>query len=194
MTNPKGAKGGFSFSDYERWKGARNWEIIDGVAFNIEGPAEVKHQQICSDIQFRLVAWLRDQGISGQVFDAPTRAFFDEFNVVQPDVFVVFDPQRVKPHLVEKPDFIIEVSSPGSAVKDRREKLNLYESFGVREYLIIHMLDEYAERYRWTDGGYPMPELVHWTESLVLASVNMRLDLWQVFHRPHPGSDVESNR
>jgi len=45
------------------------------------------------------------------------------------------------------PDLIVEVISEGSEVKDRREKKNLYEKFGVTEYILVFPEREYAERY-----------------------------------------------
>ena len=58
------------------------------------------------------------------------------------------------------PDLIVEVISEGSEVKDRREKKNLYEKFGVKEYILVFPGREYAERYYLKKGKFrsPCPE------------------------------------
>ena len=59
--------------------------------------------------------------------------------VVQPDLLVVCDKSKIDSRgLKGAPDFIIEILSPGSAVKDMKEKLALYEKHGVKEYWVIH--------------------------------------------------------
>jgi Uma2 family endonuclease len=58
------------------------------------------------------------------------------------------------------PDLIVEVISAGTEVKDRREKKNLYEKFGEKEYILVFPEREYAERYCLKKGKFrsPCPE------------------------------------
>ena len=55
------------------------------------------------------------------------------------------------------PDLIVEVISKGTEVKDRREKKNLYEKFGVREYILVFPEREYEERYCLKKGKFRFP-------------------------------------
>jgi Uma2 family endonuclease len=50
-------------------------------------------------------------------------------------------------------DLAIEVISPDSRVRDRKEKFREYEQAGVREYWIVDPLTEQAEVYRLSGGG-----------------------------------------
>ena len=55
------------------------------------------------------------------------------------------------------PDLIVEVISAGTEVKDRREKKNLYEKFGEKEYILVFPEREYAERYCLKKGKIQIP-------------------------------------
>jgi Uma2 family endonuclease len=58
--------------------------------------------------------------------------------VVQPDVIVVCDQQKLNDDrsVDGAPDLVIEILSPGSSSKDKKEKLLLYEENEVKEYWI----------------------------------------------------------
>jgi len=78
--------------------------------------------------------------------------------VVQPDLLVVCD----KTKLIEEgirgaPDFIIEILSASTALKDQTEKRQLYEAQGVREYWIINPKTLETFIYILTDGKYGLP-------------------------------------
>jgi Uma2 family endonuclease len=81
------------------------------------------------------------------------------------------------------PDLIIEVTSPATEVKDRREKKNLNERFGVREYIIVFPEGEYAEKYRLREGRYDIPEIFNWDEILKLESSEIDVNLWEIFEK-----------
>jgi Uma2 family endonuclease len=73
--------------------------------------------------------------------------------VVQPDVFVVCDEKKMTDANIQgAPDLIIEVISPDTALKDKREKKTLYEKHGVKEYIIIDPTDQYVE-YFFLEGA-----------------------------------------
>jgi len=59
--------------------------------------------------------------------------------VVQPDLMVVCDNHKLIDEGIRgAPDFIIEILSPTTAMRDQSDKKLLYESKGVREYWIAN--------------------------------------------------------
>jgi len=64
--------------------------------------------------------------------------------VVQPDICVICDHDKVDEKGCQgAPDLIIEIVSPGNSKKEMKEKYEIYEESGVREYWIINPLEEY---------------------------------------------------
>ena len=63
----------------------------------------------------------------------------DESTIVQPDVFVICEQDKLTPQFVYgAPDLVIEVLSPSTKGKDEGIKLTKYRSAGVREYWIVN--------------------------------------------------------
>ncbi len=81
--------------------------------------------------------------------------------VVQPDLVVVSDPKKLdEKGCVGAPDLIVEITSPSTAGKDLKEKLDLYERRGVREYWIVHPGDETVMVFRLdTQFRYGRPDM-----------------------------------
>lgn len=60
------------------------------------------------------------------------------YTVVQPDLCVICDPDKIEPRgCLGAPDLIIEVTSPRTAANDWKGKFDLYEENGVKEYWIV---------------------------------------------------------
>jgi Uma2 family endonuclease len=91
----------------------------------------------------------------------------DDINVVEPDVFVVCDTSKITDANIKgAPDLIIEVLSPSTSVKDRREKKHIYQQHGVREYIIVNPLDETVERFFLdVDGRYSESDIFGWQDA-----------------------------
>ena len=87
------------------------------------------------------------------------------------------------------PDLIIEVISPGTALKDKKEKKKLYERYGVKEFIIIDPVDQYIERFLVEEGGaYSKGEIFGPREILNLVFLEgIELPLWEVFEVEGPG-------
>lgn len=110
---------------------------------------------------------LRLEGHPCRTFIAPFDVVLSEFDVVQPDLLVVCDRGKItEKGIMGAPDVVIEFISPGSALKDRREKKNLYQSHGVREYILIYPIERHAEQFVLNDGRYGDPRLIGESESL----------------------------
>ena len=181
---------GFTYQDYVKWPEDERWEIIAGEAYAMTPAPSIRHQRIS-----RHLISLFDRFFKGrecEPFEAPTDVVFDQQNVVQPDLLVVCDQNKITEKNIQgAPDLVVEILSPATALKDKREKKALYERFGVREYLIVYPAEELVGRFVMSDGSYGVEEVFGWDEVLLLAIFpELRLNLWEVFDKQPPLSEA----
>ncbi|MEW5768632.1 MAG: Uma2 family endonuclease, partial [bacterium] len=156
----------YTYRDYLTWPDEESWEIINGEAYNMSPAPKVTHQNVAGNLYIRLRTSPENACYTGI---APTDVVFDEYNVVQPDVFVVCDRAKITEDNIQgAPDLIVEVISPNTEVKDKREKKDIYERFGVREYIIVYPEREYIERFSLVGDRYNGPEIFNWDEIISL--------------------------
>ncbi len=156
-------EGKFTYADYANWPNEERWEIINGVAYDMTPAPTLKHQTVLGNFHAELVN--RFKGKPCKVFIAPTDVVFDDENIVQPDLLVVCDKDKMtQANIQGAPDLIIEVLSPSTSRKDKREKKALYERYGVREYLLVYPIDEMVERFSLDNDKYLQPEIINWDE------------------------------
>ena len=63
--------------------------------------------------------------------------------MVQPDICVICDPEKIEEKgCLGAPDWIIEILSKHTSTKDLTKKFEVYEECGVKEYWVVHPLDE----------------------------------------------------
>jgi len=154
----------YSYADYLTWPEDERWELIDGVSYNMTPSPTPKHQEILGEL-FRILAnWLT--GNRCRVYMAPFDVRLGESEqpdsvidkVVQPDISVVCDPRKIDERgCLGTPDMIIEILSPSTFKKDLGIKLGLYENSGVKEYWVVHPLDETVLVFRLQNGQYGKP-------------------------------------
>ena len=98
------------------------------------------HQAVLTNLTARLAFHARHEGL-GRVCVSPVDVVLDDARalVLQPDlIFVSTDRLSIlRDRVWGAPDLVIEVLSPGSARRDRVEKLRWYRQFGVREYWLV---------------------------------------------------------
>ncbi|WP_295388839.1 Uma2 family endonuclease [uncultured Thiodictyon sp.] len=183
----------FSWSDYQSWPDDTRWELIEGVAYAMAPAPSIKHQDVVGRLFSRLEQQLRGQPC--RPFVAPTDVKLSESDVVQPDILAVCDPAKITPsHIEGAPDLIVEVLSPGTSVRDLRDKKALYERAGVREYLVVDPLEQYAIRFLLGTDGYDKGAVFAANETLTLSSGTLppiEIPLWEVFEVPGPVPAVE---
>ena len=173
----------FTYADYRTWPDDERWELIGGDAYAMTPAPSLKHQKVLGNIHLKFAGFFMGKVCS--VFIAPTDVVFDDENVVQPDLLVVCDRNKLTEANVKgAPDLIIEVLSPSTCLRDKREKMALYERFGVREYLLVYPEDALVERYNLADGRYQQSDIVNWDETLRIATFpELVLNLWEVFDK-----------
>lgn len=181
---------GFTYSDYVHWPEDERWEIIGGEAYVMTPAPTTRHQAILQYLSTQFGNFFKGSGC--RPFPAPTDVVFDAQNVVQPDLLVVCDKSKITENNIQgAPDLVVEILSPSTALKDKREKRALYERFGVREYLIIYPAEEIVERFVFGEGRYDTAEVFGWDELLSLAIFpELRLSLWEVFDKQLPQPEI----
>lgn len=172
----------FTVADYLAWPEGERWELIEGVPYLMSPAPSIKHQSIVGRIFSRLEQSLRDKPC--KPFVAPVDVILSEQDVVQPDVLVVCNPEKIAEKAIQgAPDLIFEVLSPGTALKDMREKKALYERAGVREYVVIDPLENYVQRFVLNDElRFGVADIFGIDEALSLNSLpELTLQLAEVF-------------
>jgi len=172
----------YTVADYLNWPDDERWELIAGEVYNMSPAPTVKHQSIVGDFYNQLKQQLK--GKSCVPYVAPLDVVLSDNDVVQPDVLVVCDPAKITEENIQgAPDLVVEVLSPGTALKDMREKKALYERSGVREYVVIDPLEEYVQRFcLQNDGHYGFCDIFGPHEVLPLLSLpEIEIQLWKIF-------------
>ena len=142
----------FSYSDYLKWDDDKRWELINGVAYDMTPAPSFRHQIVVGNLYRKIADML--EGTQCVVGIAPVDIVLSEADVVQPDIFVVCDRGKITDEVIKgAPDVVIEVLSPATSLKDRREKKQLYEWSGVREYLLVDPDGKYVERFHLQEDG-----------------------------------------
>ena len=130
-------------------------ELINGELFMSPAPSLI-HQITCGNLYDLLKAYARVSG--GFTAFSPIDIYFDSKNVFQPDL--VYVKKENLAILAERglngaPDLVVEIISPSNGFKDRNQKKNLYQKFGVKEYWIIDPGNRTIEIYDFAMGENP---------------------------------------
>ncbi len=132
-------QGHWTYDDYASIPDdGKRYEVMNGVLFMSPAP-DKWHQKAILRIAKYLSAHIEDTGL-GEVYIAPFDVELSPKTVVQPDVLVLLKPHLDKAtnkRVIGAPDLVVEVASPGTAMYDRREKLDAYIQAGVPEYWIV---------------------------------------------------------
>lgn len=159
----------FTYREYRTWDEEDRWELIDGVAYSMSPAPRTNHQFTSMELTFKLRSFL--EGKPCRLFAAPFDILFpvtddqdeDEVTtVVQPDLVVVCDPERLRPYgYWGAPSLVVEILSPSTSRKDLNEKFNLYQRAGVKEYWVVDPVGHWAQQYLLeTEGRFGPQRLV----------------------------------
>ncbi len=136
--SPATVPGPYRVQDYlELTDPEERCELLRGCFFMSPSPS-VAHQVIVTELAEFLSACARASGDFVTV--SPIDVVLSSDTVVQPDIVYVTTSNRSivgEARIEGSPDILIEVLSPGTARRDRIEKLSLYRSAGVHEYWLI---------------------------------------------------------
>jgi len=140
----------YTYDDYLQWDGA--WEIIYGVAYAMSPAPMIEHQTISNNIAWQLKESFDNCKACKTLL--PVDWKIAEDTIVQPDNLVICHEPTNKKYLTKAPKIIFEILSPSTASKDKNLKFKLYESEGVKYYIIVNPDDKVAKVYVLKDGKY----------------------------------------
>ena len=109
----------YTYEDYLKTPDDKRYELINGELLMTPSPI-TRHQRISGKLEFILRRFLTENNL-GELFDAPYDVYFDNENVVQPDLLFI---SKDRLHIIgEKnvqgaPDLVIEIISENSAYRD----------------------------------------------------------------------------
>lgn len=145
----------YSYADYLKWQFEERVELIKGKLFKLSPAPSRKHQEISMAILKRILIPLDHHpcGIYHAPFDVrltPRKGDKSDkiYTVVQPDICVICDQSKLDDKgAIGAPDLIIEILSPGNSQTEMKNKFEVYEENGVREYWIVDPANEVALVY-----------------------------------------------
>lgn len=154
--------GRYTYADYLTWEIDHMVELIKGKVFRQAAAAPRRiHQELVLKIGSQLSGLLKGNKCKAYIapFDVrlpvKSRKHEDINTVVQPDICVVCDPEKLDDlGCVGAPDLIMEILSPSNNKKELQNKYEVYEESGVLEYWIIHPYEKTLLVYTLTDGKY----------------------------------------
>ena len=157
----------FTYADYLNFPDDERWEIIRGEAYAMGPTPNTLHQQVAGELFRQIANFLRD--CPCEVFSAPFDVRLPQTNpaderidtVIQPDISVICDANKLDERgCLGAPDWIIEILSHSTAVKDQIIKSALYEQYGVAEYWLVHPVDRIVTIYRLRDAmSFAKPDI-----------------------------------
>ena len=148
----------YTYDDYYDWLFTERVELIFGKVLPMAAPNRL-HQIMARNLTGIFHPFFK--GKSCEYYPAP----FDvrlpvgikkgKFTtVVQPDLSVFCDQEKLDQRGAKgAPDLVVEILSPGNSRRDMKDKFEVYELAGVREYWIFHPIDFFVLPYLLNEEG-----------------------------------------
>ena len=152
-------EGSYTYADYLMWQFQERVELIRGRLFRMSPAPNLAHQKAATSLTGLI--WAFFQRKTCQVFAAPfdvrlpvSRKKGQDTTVVQPDLCVVCDESKLDEQgCAGAPDLVVEILSPGNSRSEMKDKFEVYEEAGVREYWIVSPAERVVLIYVLTDEG-----------------------------------------
>lgn len=143
----------YSYADYEQWEG--DWELIYGFPYAMSPSPKRTHQETGFNFMKLISAQLETKPVDA----CNCKVYYeldwiiDDTTVVCPDVMVVCG-KFEEDFLRFPPTLILEIASLKTRLKDRNVKFRLYESNGVKFYLIADPDKQTIDTFILKDNFY----------------------------------------
>ena len=179
----------YTYADYYKWKFEDRVELIKGRIFKMSPVPNRLHQELTGEIYLRLRNFLDKNPC--KVYIAPfdvrlprkSKKDIEIYTVLQPDICVVSDLAKLdKRGCIGAPDIVVEVLSPANNKKELKNKYEVYEEAGVKEYWVVFPTEKTMLVYTLVDGKFS-PSRLMVSDDVVTSAVlpGFSLDLTELF-------------
>lgn len=150
--------GSYSYSDYLLWKFKERVEIIKGKIMEMSPAPTRFHQRISMKLTIEFAKVFDNHAC--QLYAAPFDVRFPDENgkiktVVQPDLCVICDQTKLDDKgCIGAPDLVVEILSPSNSKREMKDKYEIYQEQGVKEYWIVSPQDKTIFIYVLENGKY----------------------------------------
>lgn len=143
----------YSYADYLKWHITERLELIRGYIRKMSAPSR-EHQAISRNLGRQIDAYFYTRKCEWYSAPFDKKLEKDVLTVVQPAICVICDESKLdKRGCIGAPDLIVEILSPGNSKKEMKEKFEVYEEAGVKEYWIVNTLDKNVLIFTLNDTG-----------------------------------------
>ncbi len=184
----------YTYADYFKWKFEERVELIKGKVFRMSPAPNRVHQKLSGKIYLQLGRRL--EGSQCEVYSAPfdvripRKSINDKeiITVLQPDVCVICDATKLdKRGCIGAPDIVVEILSPGNNAKEMKNKYEVYEEAGVKEYWVVSPQDQWMQIHTLTGNKFvASPYLVAGDTATSSVLDGFSLDLTELFKGIEP--------
>lgn len=143
----------YTYDEWVQWEG--HWELIDGIPYAMSPLPVPEHQRIAGNLHSEFRVPLKSCNKCAVYQPIDYRVSDD--TILQPDMLVVCG-EITQKYLDFPPALVVEILSPATALKDRHTKYGIYESQGIKYYIIIAADKKEAEVYELLDGKYHLKQ------------------------------------
>ena len=123
----------YTYADYLHWEG--KWEVIEGIPHAMSPSPIPRHQLVSANLSAAFRNALKGSCKKFKIYQPLDYRISDD-TILQPDLLIVCKDITEK-FLDFRPELVVEILSPSTALKDRHTKFGLYEKEQIPYYLII---------------------------------------------------------
>jgi len=140
-----------------------DYDLINGIILRTQSSVNKKppkpiHQNASMNLSRILSIHVFENKI-GKLFASPIDVYFDNYNNTQPDILFI---KKERLFIITErgiegaPDLIVEILSPSTFKRDKKEKFDLYMRFGVSEYWIVDPYYKSIEVFELENNNYKL--------------------------------------
>ena len=138
----------YTAEDYQAWEG--DWELVRGEPYAMSPSPLYDHQHSNGKIYRQLDEQLDNCPECHAVIETDVQ--LSEDTIVRPDSMVIcYEPED---KLSKAPSLVFEVISKSTAKRDELLKFELYQSEGVKYYVLVYPDTNKAKLYQLIDFNY----------------------------------------